>query len=170
MRFSAAPTLEERGKHGDRSKTHQEDRVGSQGACFSLGGEKQGLAKSSVASNALPARRWFRRLCGGRGFWSARYPAALQGVAADHREGHHAVYPPAGDDDESRRAAAPDFRDRRSGARQSGCRQAAAGYQVGCRNRQFAFASLPEVSPAIRYLVLQPGGCRRTGGYSRNLA
>ncbi len=83
-----------------------------------------------------------------------------------HGEGHHAVHAPAGDHDESGRAAAAVLRHRRQRRIQSRGRQAADGRQDRGRNRLDPGRRVPQVPAAFRRTVLQPGGGGRAGRYS----
>jgi hypothetical protein len=108
--------LREEGSMATAVKPDQEDRVGSQGACFSLGGEEQGRE-----SRPWRAARFQPDRCPGHSAppgdsGQQDIQTAFQGWAANHGQGYHAVYAPTGDDDQSWRAAAADVRNCRSRA------------------------------------------------------
>ena len=96
--------------------------------------------------------------------------AAAQSRRQDHREGHHALYAPARDDDEVGRAAAAGIRHRGQGAHQRGRRQAPARHQDRGGNRLEPEAGVREASPLLRRAVLQPGRRGRAGRDTRQPA
>ena len=83
--------------------------------------------------------------------------------AIDQGKGRHALHAPAGNDDESRRAAAAGLRHRRQGSTNPAVTKLLMDVKMESRNRLHAVGGVPQVSAVLRPAVLQPGRRRRAG-------
>ena len=159
------------GVHDGRQGVAPESEGQGEGIHLRLGRSRQGRQDPEGRDPGQRPDHRGRRLAsaGHRGHQDQE--AALQeGRRQDQGRRHHAVHPPAVDDDAGRRAPAPVLRHRGQGHRQRRRREAVHRHQGRCRDRDLAVARLPEISALLRQPVLQPGRCRRAGRYPRRPA